>query len=59
MARSLGLRLDGVWGRSFQGLYRGGLAELAARALDLPLRAVPALASDLYLQTIKPLTSNG
>ena len=58
MVRALGLREEAVFGRSFQGHYRGGLAALAARALELPLRALPQLASDLYLRARKPGASS-
>ncbi len=49
MVRALGLSVDAVYGRSFAGLSQGGLEGLAARLLDLPLRALPQLASDLYV----------
>jgi hypothetical protein len=49
MVQALGLTVEEVYGRSFAGLSQGGLTGLAARVLDLPLRAVPQLASDLYV----------
>jgi SAM-dependent methyltransferase len=58
MVRSLGLAEEAVFGRSFAGLLQGGLVRLAARALDLPLRALPQLASDLYVVGRKPAASN-
>ena len=53
MVFALGLHEEEVYGRSFRGFYRGGLVELAARLADLPLRALPQLASDLYLRARK------
>ena len=49
MVRALGLREQAVFGRSFSGRYRGGATALLARLAELPMRALPRLASDLYL----------
>ena len=49
MVQALGLRVEGVYGRNFAGLSQGRLTRLAARLFDLPLRALPQLASDLYV----------
>jgi SAM-dependent methyltransferase len=58
MAQAVGLEVEAVYGRSFAGLSQGGLAGLAARVLELPLRALPQLASDLYLVAQRPAASS-
>jgi SAM-dependent methyltransferase len=54
MVRSLGLCEEERLGRNFLGLQQRGLTGLVARALDLPLRALPQLCSDLYLKAVRP-----
>jgi SAM-dependent methyltransferase len=54
MVRALGLAEEAVHGRSFAGLSQGGAVGMLARLFDLPLRALPQLASDLYVVGRKP-----
>jgi SAM-dependent methyltransferase len=54
LVTELGFEIDTVWGRNWQGYCGGRLNRIITKALDVPLRAIPTLCSDLYVMATKP-----
>jgi SAM-dependent methyltransferase len=54
MVREIGFETQAFWGRSWAGPRAGHVKRLAVATADRLLRPVPTLASELYLEAVKP-----
>jgi len=54
LVTELGFEINTVWGRNWMGYCGGRLKRIITKAVDLPLRAIPTLCSDLYVMATKP-----